>query len=55
MTRLGNTKSRIIEVSSSHYYDNWRKGVVLLTEYENVSNMNLKTCTMSLSNIKGMK
>ena len=42
MTLLGTTqKSRIIEVSSSQKYDRWRKVVVWLGEYENISNMSL--------------
>jgi len=55
MTRLGNTKkNRIIEVSSSHQHDKWRKVVVILREYENISNMSFKTYTTSLSNIDGV-
>ena len=46
-------KSRIIEVSSSYLYDKWRKVVVLLREYKNISSMSLKIYTMSLSNIDG--
>ena len=41
MTRLGNTKEVVLSRcdSSSHDYDKWRKVVVLLREYENISNM----------------
>ena len=48
-------QSRLSEVSSLHEYDKWRKVVVLLREYKNVSNMSFKIYTTNLSNIDGMK
>ena len=48
-------KSRIIKVLSSHLNDKWRKVVVLLREYKNISDTRLEIYTMSLSDIDGMK
>ena len=40
---------------SSHQYDKCNKVVVLLREYENISDMIFKLYTTCLSNIDGMK
>ena len=53
--RAGVILSCIMEVLSSHSYDKWRKVVVLLREYENISNMRIKLYTLFLRNIDGMK
>ena len=56
MTRLGNTKEVVL--SRCRLLINmtkWRKVVVLLREYKNMSNMSFKIYTTSLSNIDHMK
>ena len=56
MARLGTQKKRSYDQGVVfHSYEKWLKVVVLLREYENISNMSLKIYTMSLSNIDGMK
>jgi hypothetical protein len=45
----------MVNVLSSHLYDKWRKVIVLLTKYENMTNKNLQIYTMNIRIVHGIR